>query len=169
MNIFRTRIVVIGGVIAVAALLAVAAGVHSDIPARKDEIRHLEEGKASWYGPGFHGKTSASGVPFNQNAPTAAHKSLPLGSEATITNLENGKSVDVEINDRGPYVKGRKIDLSKEVARELEVIDDGTARVQIEVTREQLDPNNDGKPGAPANNKVEVPRAKDKEKEADAK
>ena len=70
-------------------------------------------GLASWYGPNFHGKRTASGAIFNQNALTAAHKSLPFGSKVKVTNLSNKKSVVVTINDRGPFKAGRIIDLSK--------------------------------------------------------
>ena len=89
-------------------------------------------GEASWYGKGFHGKKTASGRKFNQNDHTAAHPTLPLGTEATVTNLETGKSVDVEINDRGPYTKGRDIDLSKEAADEIGMKKDGAVPVKIE-------------------------------------
>ena len=68
---------------------------------------------ASWYGPGFHGKTTASGERFNMYALTAAHKTLPFGSKVKVTNLSNNKSTTVTINDRGPFVGGRVIDLSK--------------------------------------------------------
>ena len=88
-------------------------------------------GEASWYGKGFHGKKTASGETFNQNHLTAAHPTLPFGTEATVTNLETGKSVDVEITDRGPYSKGRDIDLSKEAAKEIGMKKDGTASVKI--------------------------------------
>lgn len=111
------------------------------------ELKFIENGTASWYGPGFHGKKTASGERYDQNDLTAAHKKLPLGSEATVTNVETGKSVEVEINDRGPYVPGRKIDLSKEAAQRIGVIKEGTAKVRIEATSEQLDPDRDGKPG----------------------
>jgi rare lipoprotein A len=77
-------------------------------------------GAASWYGPGFHGRKTASGETFNQNALTAAHRSLPLGTTAIVNNLETGKSVRVKINDRGPYVRGRKIDLSHAAAQRLD-------------------------------------------------
>ena len=70
------------------------------------ELKYVEQGEASWYGPGFHGKKTASGDKYDSNDLTAAHRRLPLGSEATITNLENGKQVEVEINDRGPYAAG---------------------------------------------------------------
>ena len=96
-------------------------------------------GTASWYGPGFHGKRTASGERFDQNALTAAHRKLPLGSVVKVTNLDNGRSIVVAINDRGPYKKGRVIDLSKGAARKLGIVDDGIAKVRIEATRQQLE------------------------------
>jgi rare lipoprotein A len=89
-------------------------------------------GEASYYGQGFHGKKTANGDKFDQNDRTAAHPTLPLGTEATVTNLETGNSVDVKINDRGPYVKGRDIDLSKGAAKDLGMTKDGVAPVKIE-------------------------------------
>ncbi len=89
-------------------------------------------GEASFYGAGFHGKKTANGEKFDQNDKTAAHPTLPLGTKATVTNLENGNSVEVKINDRGPYVKGRDIDLSKGAAKELGMTKDGVAPVKIE-------------------------------------
>ena len=89
-------------------------------------------GEASFYGPGFHGKKTATGEKFDQNDKTAAHPTLPLGTKATVTNLDNGNSVDVKINDRGPYVKGRDIDLSKGAAKELGMTKGGVAPVKIE-------------------------------------
>ena len=89
-------------------------------------------GEASFYGPGFHGKKTATGEKFDQNDKTAAHPTLPLGTKATVTNLDNGTSVDVKITDRGPYVKGRDIDLSKGAAKELGMTKDGVAPVKIE-------------------------------------
>jgi rare lipoprotein A len=91
-----------------------------------------QTGEASFYGPGFHGKKTATGEKFDQNKNTAAHPTLPLGTEATVTNLDTGASVDVKINDRGPYVKGRDIDLSKGAAKELGMTKDGVAPVKIE-------------------------------------
>ncbi len=76
----------------------------------------LQSGAASWYGLGFHGKRTASGETFNTNALTAAHKSLPFGTEVRVTNERTGRSVVVRINDRGPYAHGRVIDLSKGAA-----------------------------------------------------
>lgn len=86
-------------------------------------------GKASWYGPGFHGKKTASGEIFNQNALTAAHPELPFGSKVKVTNLANGKKVVVTINDRGPYHDDRIIDLSQAAARKLAL--EGTTRVSV--------------------------------------
>jgi rare lipoprotein A len=95
--------------------------------------RKSETGHASWYGPRFHGRKTASGAIFDQNHYTAAHPNLPLGSRVRVVNLENQKSVDVEINDRGPYVPGRIIDLSRAAARALGMIEDGITRVRIEL------------------------------------
>ena len=100
-------------------------------PNGKADFRQV--GTASWYGPGFHGKKTASGERFDQNKLTAAHRSLPLDTVVKVTNLDNGKAVKVAINDRGPYVGNRVIDLSRAAARELDMTDDGTARVRIEV------------------------------------
>lgn len=92
----------------------------------------VHEGEASFYGGDFHGKKTASGVPFDQNKPTAASRELPLGTKATVTNQDNGKSVEVIVNDRGPYVDGRVIDLSKNAAKKLDMIEDGVAPVRVE-------------------------------------
>ena len=89
-------------------------------------------GEASFYGDDFQGKKTASGERFDQNDLTAAHPTLPLGTNATVTNLETGNSVDVKINDRGPRAKGRDIDLSKGAAKELGMTKDGVAPVKIE-------------------------------------
>ncbi len=94
------------------------------------EAYGVQTGKASWYGPGFHGKKTASGERFNQHALTAAHRSLPLGTRARVTNLKNGKVVLVKINDRGPYHGGRVIDLSRAAARHLAL--SGLSQVRIE-------------------------------------
>jgi rare lipoprotein A len=96
-------------------------------------VRVQMSGIASWYGPGFHGNRSASGEIYNQNAMTAAHRSLPFGTRVQVTNLNNGRSVVVRINDRGPYVRGRVIDLSAAAARVLGVMQTGVAPVQLNV------------------------------------
>ena len=99
----------------------------------KPTTRTVQRGNGSWYGPGFRGKTTASGYRFNQAELTAAHKTFPLGSKAKVTNLKNGKTVEVEITDRGPFVEGRIIDLSKAAAEKLGMIGSGTAPVQVEL------------------------------------
>ena len=83
----------------------------------KSATGFVEEGTASWYGPGFHGKTTANGETYNQYAMTAAHKILPLGTQVRVTHLGNGRSVVVRVNDRGPFLRGRVIDLSQEDKR----------------------------------------------------
>ena len=98
---------------------------------------YVQRGEASWYGPGFHGRKTASGEPFNQHRLTAAHRKLPLGTKAMVTNLDNGKTVEVKINDRGPYVRGRIIDLSKAAAERLGMKGAGTTLVRLEVTKAQ--------------------------------
>ena len=95
-------------------------------------------GGASWYGPGFNGKKTASGEIFDETKFTAAHRTLPLGSRARVINLKNGESVEVLINDRGPYVEGRIIDLSQAAARALGMIDRGVTEVQIELLRQTI-------------------------------
>ncbi len=117
------------------AALALSTGVPADasasgkrsVDAAKVDCKQV--GKASWYGPGFHGKKTASGQRFNQHALTAAHPRLPLGTRAIVTNLHNGKEVEVTINDRGPHGGGRIIDLSRAAAKKLAM--GGTARVSI--------------------------------------
>ncbi len=86
---------------------------------------------ASWYGPRFHGKQTANGETYNQMALTAAHKSLPFGTVLKVTNIRNGKSVIVRINDRGPYIDGRDLDLSKGTALALGMISRGVIRVTV--------------------------------------
>jgi rare lipoprotein A len=91
------------------------------------------EGRASWYGKEQQGGPTASGERFNMYAMTAAHRTLPMNSHVKCTNLRNGKSVTVRINDRGPYGKGRVIDLSYAAARQLDMIDAGVVPVHCEV------------------------------------
>src|SRR5262245_24810615 len=95
----------------------------------------VQVGVASWYGPGFHGNRTANGEIYDQYELTAAHRTLPLGTRAMVTNLANGRSVEVRINDRGPFVDGRVIDLSYAAARTLGMVGPGTAHVRIEVLR----------------------------------
>ena len=97
------------------------------------ETSHHQKGIASWYGGKFHGRTTASGERYDMNKLTAAHRKLPFGSRVRVTNLDNGRQVVVRITDRGPFVHGRIIDLSREAARRIDMIQAGTARVRIEV------------------------------------
>jgi rare lipoprotein A len=94
-----------------------------------------ERGMVSWYGPGFHGKTTASGEKFNSRDLTAAHRTLPFGTIVRVTNNINRRSVIVEINDRGPWTKGRILDVSKTAAEELALIGPGTAPCTVQVLR----------------------------------
>jgi len=93
----------------------------------------VERGVASWYGPGFHKERTSTGEPYNMYAMTAAHKTLPLPVYARVTNLTNGKSVVVYINDRGPFKDGRIVDLSYTAAAKLDMLQAGTALVELEV------------------------------------
>lgn len=93
----------------------------------------VEVGTASWYGEDFHGKPTASGEPYDMYGISAAHKTIPLGSTVRVTNLGNGNQVIVPINDRGPFVGDRIIDMSYGAARQLGMVDAGLARVRVEV------------------------------------
>jgi rare lipoprotein A len=107
------------------------AAVGSFTPSRKSAGRCRSViGMASWYGPGFQGRQTASGERFNTAALTAAHRTLPFNSNVRVTNLHNGRNVMVRINDRGPFVGGRVIDLSKAAARQIGM--DGTSKVSLE-------------------------------------
>ena len=106
--------------------MLVASGFYSAAEARG---HRGQSGYASWYGPGFQGRRTASGERFNSYGYTAAHRSLPIGSRILVTNRDNGRSVVVRINDRGPFVGGRVIDLSYASARAIGM--SGTARVSL--------------------------------------
>ncbi|HYA94081.1 MAG TPA: septal ring lytic transglycosylase RlpA family protein [Thermodesulfobacteriota bacterium] len=99
----------------------------------KRESRGVQQGVASWYGADFHGKQTSSGEVYDMYQLTCAHNTLPLGTIVMVTNLENGKSVELKVNDRGPFVKGRIIDLSYAAARMLDMHEQGTAMVKVEV------------------------------------
>lgn len=106
----------------IAAVLSLAATTAAD----------AQCGRASWYGPGFNGRSTANGERFNQGGFTAAHKSLPFGTRLRITNKTNGRSVIVRVNDRGPYVGGRFLDLSKGAATKIGLVKSGTSAVCAE-------------------------------------
>ena len=92
-----------------------------------------QKGKASWYGKAYAGKPTASGETFRTWRKTAAHKTLPFGTKLKVTRIDTGKSVRVVVNDRGPFVKGRIIDLSRKAAKKLDMIDAGVVEVEIRI------------------------------------
>jgi peptidoglycan lytic transglycosylase len=110
-------------------------------PPSRSGTHYAETGTASWYGPGFIGNRTSSGEVYNLSQMTAAHPTLPLGTRVMVTNLENGRSVEVRVNDRGPFAKSRIIDLSRAAAREIGLIAPGTAQVRLESI------DDDGAPG----------------------
>ena len=99
----------------------------------REDYGYDEAGIASWYGPGFHGRLTANGEIYDQEAMTAAHRTLPMPSLVQVTNLENGRSVRVRVNDRGPYAHGRIIDMSKRAAELLGFTNQGTAKVRVQI------------------------------------
>lgn len=126
--------------------LAPAAPVNApDMPYRVDgktyyplanAAGYVEEGLASWYGSDFHGKKTSNGEVYNMHALTAAHKTLPFNTRVRVTHLQNGRSVVVRINDRGPFHGGRVIDLSHLAGQRLDMVDAGTARVRLQALEE---------------------------------
>ena len=129
-----------GGLLLVAILLGVGA---CSPPPRADATppppvvpagtpaRVIAVGKASWYGAFHHGRPTASGEPFDMNALTAAHRTLPLGTRLRVTNLTNGRSVNVRVNDRGPAIRGRIIDVSRGAALALDAVAAGVFPVEL--------------------------------------
>lgn len=101
-----------------------------------ESVRFITHGTASWYGPDFHGLLTANGETYNMNALTAAHRTLPFNTVVRVKNIDNGKSVVVRINDRGPYVGDRVIDLSRKAAEEINMIGSGTAPVRLYLVQE---------------------------------
>src|SRR5712691_243364 len=137
------------GCLLVASLLSSCTGIHGPMPvpaargpqpdasgAEPPPTTRVQVGVASWYGKEFHGRPTASGEIYDMYQPTAAHLTAPLGTYALVTNLENGQSVRVRINDRGPYVRPRILDLSYEAARQIEMVRSGTGRVQVDFLAE---------------------------------
>jgi rare lipoprotein A len=121
--------------LALLLVAVVACGGGSRTPPKKrtgSAQSDAYSGKASWYGGRHHGGPTASGERFNKNAMTAAHRTFPMGTRVRVTNLRNGRTVVVRINDRGPYSKGRIIDLSEAAARKLDMIEAGVVPVRLE-------------------------------------
>ncbi len=103
----------------------------------KEDYNYKEVGTASWYGPDFHSKRTANGEKYDMHSLTAAHRTLPLPSIVRVTNLENGRSLVVRVNDRGPYARNRIIDVSKKVAQLLGFLEQGTAKVRVEILEKE--------------------------------
>lgn len=128
-----------------------------------EDFQYEEVGKASWYGPGFHGKKSANGERYNMHALTAAHRTLPLPSLVEVTNLSNNRKVVLKVNDRGPYAKDRIIDVSHAGAKQLGFIGNGTAQVRVRILKEEsmrfagLSPKNEPKLVGPRKNNNNKP------------
>jgi rare lipoprotein A len=117
-------------------MLVASAGLQAPVPGAftlSGKPIKTWTGTASWYGPGFHGRTTASGQPYDMYAATAAHPSLPLGSVVRVVNLKTGESQLALINDRGPYFGGRELDVSYMLASRLGILEPGTASVRIEL------------------------------------
>lgn len=121
-----------GAALALAAVLLSTACATTG-SAYKEKPGYTERGLASWYGPGFHGKRAANGEVYDQTQLTAAHRTLPFETIVQVRNRDNGRRVEVRITDRGPFVKGRIIDLSYEAARQLEMLGPGVVPVEIRV------------------------------------
>ena len=120
--------------VAFAATLLAVPAPETHVPLQVDAAPAWEQnGKVSWYGPGFHGRRTANGEIFDTNEMTMAHRSLAFGSKVRVTNLDNGRSIVVRVNDRGPYVGGRIADLSHAAASRLGFVEDGVVRARIEL------------------------------------
>ena len=118
-----------------AAALSIAlftAFLSAPAPASANPAKVIS-GPASWYGPGFHGRKTANGERFDQNALTAAHRSLPFGTKVKVTCRNSGRSVTVRINDRGPFTGGRVIDLSRAAASQIGLVNRGVGPVRVDV------------------------------------
>ena len=121
-----------------AATLAVGALISGCRPRLRPVVNGVQSGIASWYGQEFHGRPTSNGEIYNMHELTAAHRTLPFGTMVEVTNLLNGRSVTVRINDRGPFVGDRIIDLSHAAARMLDMVGPGTIPIRLEVVKEVL-------------------------------
>ncbi len=137
--ISRLKIAALAGLVATlacAAALVVSCSrgpIEPGVQRPEQQPLSVSTGKATWYGGRFHGRKTASGERFNENDFTCAHRKLPFGSLVRVVNLENQQAVMVRVNDRGPYGKGRIIDVSKAAAEKLGMIDRGVVKVRVEV------------------------------------
>jgi rare lipoprotein A len=131
MAIMRTYSMFAAGLLWLLLLLSSApAGAQTAVA-----LGHTEVGVASFYHDRFHGRTTANGERFDQSSYSAAHRTLPFGTKVRVTRVDTGRSVVVTINDRGPFRKGRVVDLSLQAARDLGMIDQGLVKVKVEVLR----------------------------------
>jgi rare lipoprotein A len=123
----------LGGLLIVACLAAACAGRKGavTVPGGTPGAKAHERGTASWYGRKFHGRKTASGERYDMHEMTAAHRSLPFGTVVQVVRLDSGEAVVVRINDRGPFVDGRIIDLSYAAAAEIDMVRDGVAQVEL--------------------------------------
>src|SRR5919197_903692 len=148
-RVMRLFVLSLTGCLLVASLLSSCTGIHGPmlVPsaggsqpdasgAGPPPTTRVQVGIASWYGKEFHGRPTACGEIYDMHQPTAAHLTAPLGTHALVTNLDNGQSVRVRINDRGPYKRHRILDLSYEAARQIDLVHPGLGRVQIEFLAE---------------------------------
>ncbi len=119
-------------------------------PVKTVRAGYVSKGVASWYGPGFHGKKTSCGEIYDMHGLTAAHKILPMNTVVRVTNMENGKEVTVRINDRGPFIDGRDIDLSLSAAKAVDMVGPGTAPVRIAVLGNSGMNPEPGPPNSPA-------------------
>lgn len=136
--IYRNGGLQVGGRKSVTKLPQVVApgpAAHPVDPNKINTDNAYQVGVASYYGKKFHGRKTANGEVFNMYKLTAAHRVLPLGTRVKVTNLKNGRWVEVKVNDRGPFIEGRILDLSFAAALELEMVKQGTAKVMIEITK----------------------------------
>jgi len=120
--------------LSVSACSGVAEQIVSTAPVAKPlSYTNAESGKASWYGPRFHGRKTANGERYNMNAYSAAHRTYAFGTKICVHNLKNGRGVTLRVNDRGPFIRGRVVDVSRKAAYGLDMVRSGTAPVRVEV------------------------------------
>lgn len=124
-------------IVSLAFVAGCARKTSAHVPAsvKPARIGKTETGIASWYGPPYNGRRSANGDVYNMEKLTAAHRTFPFDTWVEVTNLENKKSVEVRITDRGPFIKGRIIDLSLAAAREIDMVQEGIVKVRVKVIR----------------------------------
>lgn len=130
-----TRRITLGAVLAAAALLAVSCGPKVPPAPRPSAVKpgKTQKGLASWYGPKFHGRRTASGERYNMLDLTAAHRTLPFGTYVRVRNMVNDRRLVVRINDRGPFIRGRIIDLSYSAAKIVNMTREGVVKVELEI------------------------------------